>query len=615
MFRLPNFKNKNKSHLFGDDLIREYKSTLQKGYGELSKIEIFFQKLRYLSRQYQYFFFRYSTKDVGSDSFLYRPLISILVPVYNTRIEHLNAMVCSVESQTYKNWELILLDDASPDERPGLYLKDKAEKNSKVRYYRSEKNGGISVATRKALEYASGEYVAFLDHDDRLSQEALSVVVESLQDEKKRPEFLYSDEIFQSKTPGVFSVSAKPAFSPEKLISHNYICHFVVVSRILIEKMGGIREGYDGSQDHEFALRASRSTDRIQRLPYFLYIWRLHGESFSRKKAEVCERSSQKAILEHYGKRNEIVEKIVPGYYPFTYHTIRKLKKVPSVTIYVLGSNLGLDSLYTKILYLIETTSNVRMHFVFGLAGKDSDIVSTWKLPKDVTLHCEKTSYEILNSKEINRIVADTKTEFIFFWNPILIPQGENWLYELLQHAESGGVGAVSPVVVDSKKELLYSSLIFGKNGFIGITGNRLSPNQARIWSGEWIEKNVSALSKNLLLISRKNWDLVQGLDESFQNYYWDVDLSIRLREEGLRLVSNPFSEFLNESSWDCFLEFNPNSSVAKNDRKNLWKKWGSILEEDDFYSPHLDQVGGDRLPKGICHDFSKWLWRRRWFF
>ncbi|MBM9501990.1 glycosyltransferase [Leptospira sp. 201903071] len=577
------------------------------------KIDSFLQKLRYLFRQYQYFFCRYSAKEVQENSFRYKPLISILVPVYNTQIKHLKAMVRSVESQSYTNWELILLDDASPDKRPGLFLTEEAKNNSKLRYFCSEKNGGISVATRKALEYASGEYVAFLDHDDQLSKEALSVVVEALQAEKDRPEFLYSDEIFQSKTPGVFSVSAKPVFSPEKLVSHNYICHFVVVSRILIEKMGGIRDGYDGSQDHEFALRASRSTDRIRRLPYFLYIWRLHGESFSRKKAEVCERSSQKAILEHYEEKNEIVEKIIPGYYPFTYHTLRKLKKNPSVTVFVLGSGIRIDTLDSKILSLIQTTSNIRLEFVIAATEKDSAQVATWKLPKDVKILCKKSSDGSFNSKEINRLVADTKTEYIFFWNPILKPQKESWLYELLQHGESNGVGAVSPAILNANGELLYSSLIFGKNGFIGISGNRLSPKKAKIWSGEWIEKNVSALSKNVLLVSRKNWDLLRGLDESFQKYYWDVDLSIRMRERGLRLINNPFSEFLNESKLDCFSEFNPNSSDPKDDRKNLWKKWGTILEEDDFYSPHLDQVGADRLPKGVFHNFSKRLWKRRW--
>lgn len=156
-----------------------------------------------------------------------------------------------------------------------------------------------------ALEYSVGDYIAFLDHDDKLMKDALMTVVDSLQNDDGRPEFLYSDEIFQSKISGVFSLSTKSEFSPERLISYNYICHFVVVSKNLIYRMGGIREGYDGSQDHEFALRACRHTNRIRRLPYFLYVWRLHRESFSRKKAEICEESSKKAILEYYKEKRK----------------------------------------------------------------------------------------------------------------------------------------------------------------------------------------------------------------------------------------------------------------------------------------------------------------------
>ncbi len=195
-------------------------------------IKTFVRKIFYLLRQYSYYFFVYSgSRNIHKSEYSYQPLISILVPVYNTKRKYLKEMVRSVEMQTYKNWELILLDDASPESEPGEFLKEKGKINSKIRYFRSDKNGGISLTTQKAFECSKGEYVAFLDHDDRLSKDALSIVVKTLQEEKNRPEFLYSDEIFQSRIPGIFSLSVKPEFSPEKLISHNYICHFVIVSK------------------------------------------------------------------------------------------------------------------------------------------------------------------------------------------------------------------------------------------------------------------------------------------------------------------------------------------------------------------------------------------------
>ncbi|WP_078125322.1 glycosyltransferase family 2 protein [Leptospira alexanderi] len=580
----------------------------------------FRRKLKYLLRQYQYYFFLYSrNKNIHKSEYSYRPLISILVPVYNTKRKYLKEMVRSVEMQTYENWELIFIDDASPDERPGNYLKERCKADSRIRYLRSDKNGGISLATRKAFECAVGEYVAFLDHDDRLSKNALSIVLEALQEEKNRPEFLYSDEIFQSKIPGVFSLSTKPEFSPEKLISHNYICHFVVVSKNLIYRMGGIREGYDGSQDHEFALRACRHTDRIRRLPYFLYVWRLHGESFSRKKAEICEESSKRAILEHYKDRREEVEKIVSGYYPFTYHPIRRLKLNKLISVIVLDIEAILGNGFQDIYEMIRLTPSDFHLEIFLSVGNNR---TKSEIPQSVLKEFQgRVRFKILefsgsdlSAKNINSIVSDAEGSYILFWNPCFKPKNENWLYELLQHAQSSGIGAVCPIIFNQKNELVYSSLLLGKKGFIGIAGNGITVAEAKIWSGEFIEKNVSAISRNVFLVSRKNWDLLNGLDESFQSDYWDVDFSLRLLEENFRIVSNPFSSFVSSYTLKrSFQEYDPKYKIGRSDRKLLIRKWGGSLESDRFYSPHSDLLGSDMYPINFFHSLQYKICRRRW--
>ncbi|WP_061233022.1 glycosyltransferase [Leptospira noguchii] len=573
------------------------------------KIDEFYRKLKYLLRQYQYYFGIYKEPKIPSE-FVYSPLLSILVPVYNTRLDHLKEMVDSVVSQKYTNWELILVDDASPDENPGNYLKERSKTDSRILYFRSDKNEGISLTTQKAFERSKGEYVAFLDHDDRLSKNALSIVVNTLQ-EKNRPEFLYSDEIFQSKIPGIFSLSVKPEFSPEKLISHNYICHFVVVSKKLIYKMGGIREGFDGSQDHEFALRASRFTDQIKRLPYFLYIWRLHGGSFSKKRAEVCEVSSKKAILEYYNDKKEKVDKIVLGNYPFTYHVLRKLKKKYIVSVIVWNcEDLDLGSFEQSIQNFLSLSLEIQIE----LWLPEQSILDQVQIKKNVKLKYYKLLNNSSISGELNRVVARTEGDFVFFWNPGFQPYSQNWLYELLQHAQFSEIGAVSPIVLNQKRELIYSSLILGKNGFIGKSGNSLTLSKTKIWSGEWVEKNVSAISGNCLLISKKNWNLINGLDESFQKYYWDIDLCLRLRKIGFRLVSNPFSEFIQAiSDHKIFKELDPKFLESVNDRKKLIMKWGVFWDVDDFYSSHSDLVGKDMIPKGLNHSFLKWYWKKKW--
>ncbi|TGK24922.1 glycosyltransferase [Leptospira yasudae] len=581
---------------------------------------VFIQKVFYLLRQYQYYFFLYpSFRKIQKSEYSYEPLISILVPVYNTKLEHLNEMLRSVEVQSYGRWELILWDDASPKNEPGEFLKQKAAVNPKIRYFRAEKNGGISLATSNALEHARGEYIAFLDHDDKLTKDALSVIVDSLQNENLRPEFLYSDEIFQSKTFGVFSLSTKPDFSPEKLISHNYICHLVVVSRNLIQKMGGYREGYDGSQDHEFALRACRYTDRIRRLPYYLYEWRLHQESFSRTKAEICERSSKKAISEFYQDRSETLNNIVSGNYPFTYHPIRKLNQIQTVSIILLDLEGILENHLQPLVELIRSAPEFNLEILLPENISKAEVdpfknsLEEWK---------DRVSYKTfpslkhqeLSTGELNSVAANASGEYLFFWNPLFLPKNKEWLYELLQHAQSKGVGAVCPILLNAKEELIYSSLLLGKNGFIGVAGNGITLSEAKIWSGEFIEKNVSAISRNSFLISRKVWNELNGLNESLQTNYWDVDLCLRLLEKGYRIVSNPFSIFVSSKKpLRSFQEFDPRYKKAKKDRNILIQKWGEALNSDRYYSPHSDLLGQDMRPKGFLHVLLYALYRNRW--
>ncbi|EMJ61667.1 glycosyltransferase [Leptospira sp. P2653] len=578
------------------------------------------RKIFYLLRQYQYYFFLYSkNKNIHKSEYSYRPLISILVPIYNTKRKYLKKMVRSVEMQTYENWELILLDDASPKSEPGNFLKEKGRTNSRIRYFRVEKNGGISVATSMALEYSVGDYIAFLDHDDKLMKDALMTVVDSLQNDDGRPEFLYSDEIFQSKIPGVFSLSTKSEFSSEKLISYNYICHFVVVSKNLIYRMGGIREGYDGSQDHEFALRACRHTNRIRRLPYFLYVWRLHRESFSRKKAEICEESSKKAILEYYKEKKEKVEKIVPGYYPFTYHPIRRLRLVKLISIVVLDIEAILGNGFQDIYEMIGLTPSDFHLEIFLSVGKNR---TKFEIPQSVLKEFQdRVRFKIFefsdsdfSAKNINSIVSDAQGSYILFWNPCFKPKNEDWLYELLQHAQSSGIGAVCPIIFNRRNELIYSSLLLGKKGFIGVAGNGITTAEAKIWSGEFIEKNVSAISRNVFLVSRKNWDLLNGLDESFQRDYWDVDFSLRLLEKNLRIVSNPFSSFISSYTLKrSFREYDPEYKIGRSDQKLLIRKWGGSLKADRFYSPHSDLLGTDMYPRNFFHSLQYRICRRKW--
>jgi len=232
-------------------------------------------------RQYQVWFAHHwptsnelKTQSKKSNKFEYQPLISIVVPTYNTDINFLEACIESVQNQSYSNWQLCLADDASTDPEVRRIIEDYARKDSRIVYTFREKNGHISMASNSALELAGGEFVGLLDHDDVLWPNALFEVVSVLNQDKKT-DFVYSDEDKLSENGKRHEDPYfKPDWSPEQLRCHNYITHFSVIRRTLVNKVGGFRKGVEGAQDWDLFLRVSLHTDKIKHIPTILYSWR-----------------------------------------------------------------------------------------------------------------------------------------------------------------------------------------------------------------------------------------------------------------------------------------------------------------------------------------------------
>jgi glycosyltransferase involved in cell wall biosynthesis len=203
------------------------------------------------------------------------PKISIVVPMYNTNETFFKELVESVESQTYSNWELCLAD-GSPEKNENF--KKYYENNEKIKYNFLNKNLGISENTNEAIKLATGNYIGFLDHDDLLSEDALYEVVNAI-NENNGPDFIYSDEDKIDENGERFEPYFKPDYSPETLEVNNYITHFVVVKKELVEKIGALNSEFNGAQDFDFVLRATENTNKIIHISKILYHWRVHNMS------------------------------------------------------------------------------------------------------------------------------------------------------------------------------------------------------------------------------------------------------------------------------------------------------------------------------------------------
>lgn len=248
--------------------------------------------------------------------------ISIVVPLYNTREDFFRQMLDSVTDQTYKDWELCLAD-ASDDEECSRRIRQIAEElsvaDSRIRYQRLKENHGISENTNRAIEMSTGDYIALLDHDDILHPSALFDVMQAIN--YHQGEFIYTDELSFDGTPDrVQNIHFKPDFSPESFRSNNYICHFSVFSRYLLEKVGGFQREYDGSQDYDMLLRLTDEADNIYHVPKVRYYWRIHaGSVASSTAAKPYTVEAGRRALEAHLMRKEIRGNVqsAEGYGPF----------------------------------------------------------------------------------------------------------------------------------------------------------------------------------------------------------------------------------------------------------------------------------------------------------
>ncbi|MCG9875791.1 MAG: glycosyltransferase [Leptospiraceae bacterium] len=563
-------------------------------------MKIIFRKIIFLCFQYSYRlrnFFK--LKTFLKQDITINPLISILVPVYNTNINHLKQMIESVRKQSYQNWELILWNDASSDDNLNNYLNYDIEKDDRILLRSSEENQGIAKTTKLAFNASKGVYITFLDHDDELLNYSLSSVVNFIE-QNNYPEFIYTDEIYNSERLGIFSYSIKNKFSIFKLLANNYICHQVIVSRNLLQKMGGYREGFDGSQDHEFALRASRFTDSIHFIPEHLYKWRLHRSSFSHKKQQICIDSSLKAIHEHFKAKKENIINIEKGNFPFTYHVQRQIKEKNKVLIIIplpekYKHSVDINLFIKEILKSISHSISIQFLIpkIFSLT-----------INRDLRYLKEKKDYfYYASNSELEEILVYNKADYFFFLHPNLYPQNINFLYELIQLNIESKVAAVTPIVLNSKDKLIYSGLIFGKNGFIDTSCNKLTKHRSKIWCNEWIEKEISGISKHCFFVKSKVWKKLNKKSKiHLNNELWDVDLSLRILKSNYILISNPFS-ILTTNTAEIFkyLRISSKNIVFV---KNLYAQWSEDIYDDKNYSKNANLLGMDMYPRGIFHDF-----------
>ena len=523
-------------------------------------------------------------------TFARTPVISVLMPVFNTDAGWLTAAVESVRAQIYPRWELCLVDDASTKAHIAPLLATFVASDPRVKLKSLATNEGISGASNHALALASGEFVGLLDHDDRLAPEALYEVVRRLNTDPTI-DFVYTDHDLYDSNGVRRSPFFKPDWSPDLLLSMNYITHFSVYRRELVERVGGFRKGFDGAQDYDLILRVSECARRIEHISSPLYSWGQAPASVaSNPKAKPYAHEAGRRALQDALARRRIGGEVVDGYgSPYRYRVKRTIAGAPLISIIIpTRDNWRLlkrciDSLENRTTY-----RNLEILVIDNQSQDTETLRYLGQLAHRVIPFAEPFNFARMN----NMAAASARGDHLLFLNDDTEAIEPEWLTSMLEHSQRPEVGAVGARLLFPNKTIQHAGVVIGIQGKAGHAFWGFPGDHPGYYDLARVIRNYSAVTGACLMVRRAAFEEVKGFDEAFEISYNDVDLCLRLRERGYLIVYTPYAELHHYQSASRGA-YNPET-----DRKYeelLRARWNSLFEHGDpYYNPNLTLTAFD---------------------
>ena len=484
--------------------------------------------------------------------FEYKPLISILVPTYKTPKHLLTETINSVINQSYSNWELCIADGASNLGYIKEILDDYASKDKRIKVKYLDENKGIAGNTQECYYMATGDYIGLFDHDDLLEPNALFEVVKAV-NEDRTIDFIYTDEDkINEKGTRRFDPHFKQDFAIDTLRSYNYICHFSVFKKELMDKIGGFRDGFNGSQDYDIILRATYNAKNIHHIPKILYSWRVHSGSTAGnpKNKMYCYESAKKAIAEDLKVRG-IKGTVKDGKYIGTYEVDYEIIGNPKVSI-LIPSKDHIEDLDRAIRSILTKTDYTNYEII--IIENNSELKETFKYYEDIQRKYSNIKVVvwkgIFNYSAINNFGAKyAEGEYILLLNNDVEVISTNWLTKMLGLAQREDVGCVGAKLYYPDSTIQHGGVIVGLGGGAAHAHRGFSKKAYGYFMRLGLTHNLSAVTGACLLVKKSVFDEVNGLDESFVVAYNDVDFCLRVLKTGRVNVWTPYAELYHYES------------------------------------------------------------------
>ncbi len=527
------------------------------------------------------------------ESFSYRPTLSLIVPVFNTDERWLRRCLDSVMSQLYRDWELCIADDASPDPTVRKVLEEYRAKDSRIRVVFRQENGHISASSNSALEMATGEFVALLDHDDEIAEDALYENV-ALLNEHPDADMIYRDEDKMTEKGKRHSPFFKPDWSPDTILSHMYTCHLGVYRTTLVRGIGGFRVGFEGSQDYDLVLRLTEKTDKIYHIPKVLYHWRtIRGSTalIHHSKSYAYE-SGLKAIREALDRRGEAgwAENVVnyPGQYLIHFPVIGN----PLISI-VIPTKDHPQMLDRCLKSIFEKTSYRPFEVVIvdngSVQEETHDLFISWKNMQPTGLSIVRADFPFNFSRLVNEGVHRSRGDLVVLLNDDIEVLSERWLEEMAGQAQRQSIGAVGAFLLYPDKTIQHAGLNLGIVGPAN-HAHRYAREDSHGYFGRLIVVvNYAAVTGACLMVKKQLFVEVGGFDEDLAVAYNDVDFCLRLLQKGFRNIVLPQVRFIHyESGSRGSDRAGENRTRLDHEAGIVNERWSEWIRNDPYYNPNM---------------------------